>query len=180
MTELSITALILGGGLLAIHLPCVIYPEFSRDFLLKLPRNKIIGGVLTVISLIWAAYLLDEMPLGKFDVLKDYLVILVPIVSGLVIFFMDELLGARALGGLLMLIPTPLLIAARTSDSPWRLLVVVVAYIMAIAGITFVLNPYKLRDIFSRILATEGSTRFTGIFGAITGIILIICAMTLY
>ena len=180
MSILAKISLITGIVFLLIHLPCLISPKLSSQFLFSFSRNKPLGWILTAISIVWAAYLLNQVPLGKFDVVKDYLMILTPVAIGLIIFFMDELLAARALGGLFILIPAPMLVAARTSDSALRLIIVVVAYSIVIAGIIFILNPYKLRKLFIKILASEESTRIVGVDGAIVGLALIVLSFTVY
>jgi uncharacterized protein YjeT (DUF2065 family) len=180
MTILAKLSLIIGIIFMLLSFPLIAIPEKARKFLSGIPRNKFIGYILTAISLTWAAYLLDQTPLGKFDVIKDYLMILTPVAIGLVIYFMDELLAARALGGLLILIPTPMLVAARTSDSPFRLLVVVLAYILVIAGIIIILNPYKLRNLINKIFTKDTSTRFIGIVGDAIGTVFIVLSLTIY
>ncbi len=180
MTILAQVSLITGIVFMLLHLPCIIKPQLAQKALKAFPRNKIMGGVITTISLIWAAYLLNQTPLGKFDVIKDYLMIATPVVIGLVIYFMDELLAARALGGLLILIPAPILTATRTSDSPLRLILVVIAYIMVIAGIIFILNPYKLRNLIAKLFDSDSSIKIIGISGTIIGILLVVLGLAVY
>ena len=180
MTILAQVSLITGIIFMLTHLPCIIKPQLSQKVLKAFPRNKLMGWILTAVTLIWAAYLLNQTPLGKFDVAKDYLMILTPIAIGLIIYFMDELLAARALGGLFILVPAPMFIAARTSDSPLRLIIVVIAYILVVAGIIFILNPYKLRNLFSKLLDSNSSTKIIGLTGSIVGLLLIILSLTVY
>ncbi len=180
MTILAKISLITGVVFMLLHLPCLISPKLSRQFLFSFSRNKPLGWILTAVSIVWAAYLLNQVPLGKFDIAKDYLMILTPVAIGLIVFFMDELLAARALGGLFILIPAPMLVAARTSDSTLRLIIVLIAYSIVIIGIIFVLNPYKLRKLFVKVLASEGSTRIIGATGAVVGLLLIALSLTVY
>ena len=180
MTILAKVSLITGVLFMLMHLPCIIKPKLAQKILKAFPRNKLAGWILTTVTLVWAAYLLNLTPLGKFDVIKDYLLIATPVAIGLIIYFMDELLAARALGGLLILLPAPMLTATRTSDSPLRLIIVIIAYIMVIAGIIFILNPYKLRNLFAKLLGADSSTRIVGLSGAIIGLLLIILSVTVY
>lgn len=180
MTILAKVSLITGIIFMLMHLPCIINPKLAQKILKAFPRNKIMGWIFTAITLIWAAYLLNQTPLGRFDVIKDYLMIATPVAIGLVIYFMDELLSARALGGLFILLPAPMLTATRTSDSPLRLIIVVIAYVMAIAGMIFVLNPYKLRNLITKVLYSESSTRIVGLTGTIVGVLLVILSVTVY
>lgn len=180
MTVLAQVSLITGISFILLHLPYIINPQLSQKLLKAFPRNKIISWILTAITLIWSAYLLNQTPLGKFDVIKDYLMVATPVAIALVCYFMDELLAARALGGLFILLPTPMLTAARTSDSVLRLIIVVIAYVLVIAGMIFVLNPYKLRNLFAKVLNSESSTRIAGIIGVIIGALLTLLSFTAY
>ncbi|HMO50618.1 MAG TPA: hypothetical protein PKE26_01120 [Kiritimatiellia bacterium] len=139
------------------------HAEATARALAAFPRNRRAGWVLAAIALIGSAMLVDQMTLGGLSKYKSLLVVITPVTFYLVTKFLDELLAARALGGLLMLIPTFMVDAARWHPSPWRLVVVSVAYIMVIAGIWIVLSPYKFRAWTSWLMATGGRRTVSGI-----------------
>ena len=85
MTILAKTSLLIGIIFILFSFPLIAMPEQVRKSLAGFSRNRFAGYILTAISLTWAAYLLDQTPLGKFDVIKDYLIILTPIAIGVVL-----------------------------------------------------------------------------------------------
>ena len=100
--------------------------------------------------------------LGRFDIVKPALYLLAPACFFLLINFLDELLSARALGGLLLLIANPVLNAARWHDSAWRYVPIVLAYVWAVAGMLLVLSPYLFRRWVLPFCASDGRARLAG------------------
>jgi len=178
--NLSTAALVLGVALFALHVPLAAAPPAARRLLARLPRNRWAAWALTAVDLAWAAWLLNQTPLGRFEGAKEYLPVLAPAAFFAVVFLMDELLAARALGGLLILVPAPLLDAARWHGSPLRLVVTVVAYVMAVQGILLVLSPYKLRKGVERWAGSDRRCRVLGLAGAALGGVLVLLGLTVY
>jgi hypothetical protein len=137
-------------------------PAATRAWLQRFPRHRTTGWVLTAVALAWSARLLWLTPLGRFDAVKPYFVVLTPLSIALVCWAMDELLAARALGILLLLVPAPILEAARLQDSPLRLVMVVVAYAMAVKGAVLVMSPYALRKGLAFALGHDRACRIWG------------------
>ncbi|MGA1531167.1 MAG: hypothetical protein ACO398_10555 [Kiritimatiellia bacterium] len=154
-----ITAILTGalGGLI------IFKPASAAAAFAAFPRHKNAGMILTVIALIWSALMINQMTLGELSKYKNLLYVLTPLALYLVMRYLEELLAPRALGGLLMLFPTVMTDAARWHDSSWRLVVVVVAYIMVILGIWLMLSPYKFRVWTSSLTKTPGRARIGGL-----------------
>jgi len=180
MSELRVAALILGGAIAVVHAPGLFAPELATRWMAAFPRNKWMGWFLTVIALVWSAWLVMQMPLGRFDVYKPLLYGIGPIVFGLIVWLMDELLAARALGGLFLLIPSPLLDAARPHESDWRLVVSVLAYGFVIVGIMLVLCPYMFRKTVAFWSRSPAACRVWGGAGVLLGVAVIALALTVY
>jgi len=106
--------------------------------------------------------LLYRMPMGQFEFLKPALYVLTPAVIVTAIFFMEELLAPRALGGILAMLPAPMLDAVRWHDSQWRLVLVVTAYVMVVAGCALLLSPFVFRKVAGRLTDSAGRTRWCG------------------
>ena len=180
MSELAAAALILGGAIAIVHAPGLLAPERARAWMAGFPRNKWAGWALTAITLGWSAWLVMQMPLGPFDVYKPLLYGLAPVAFVLIVLLMDELLAARALGGLFLLIPSPLLNAARPHESDWRLVITVLAYGFVIAGIILVLCPYRFRKTAASWSRSHTACRVWGGAGLILGLVVIALALTVY
>lgn len=147
MSQLAIWALILGllklgGGIAAISKPKLIW-----DTLESFPRSVWPGRILSTIDLVWAALLVNAMPLGGFEHWKPALYVLCPLVVVAVPIYMDELLSPRALGGFYMLIAAPILDAGRWHPSGLSVIMAAIAYLMIVWGIILVLMPYQFNRV---------------------------------
>ena len=83
-------------------------------------RNIPAAWILTALDVAWVAWIVFHASLGWFDPLKPALYILAPMSFLAMVFFMDELLAPRALGGLLLLLANPVLNSARWLETEWR------------------------------------------------------------
>lgn len=125
------------------------WPMGMRRWLDAFPRSVAAGRALSAVALLWSAWLLYHGELGRFESWKPMVYVAAPVAYVLVVIFMDELLAPRALGGILLLVPSPLLAAARWHPSPFRYVVVVFAYALVLTGIALVLSPYMFRRAMS-------------------------------
>ena len=180
MSILTIYSLILGVAMGAIYGAMLLIPGKMRHGYKLFPRAKVLGWLFSAIALSWACWHLYHMSLGKISEYKDLLYVAGPIVYVLVLICMDELLAARSLGALMVLIPAPLLDAARMNDAPCRLVVVVVAYVMIIKGIFLVFSPYLFRKGVERVLVSDKVCRLYGLCASVLAALIIVLALTVY
>ncbi len=166
-------------GLLA-GLALIAAPAACRAFLPGLGRHVHAAWILTAADLLWIGWMIHHASLGRFDALKPGLYLAVPLVFFLVVKFMDELLGARALGGLLLLAANPILNAARWVDSDWRLVMTVLAYAWAVIGMALVLSPYLWRRMVSPFVATDTRCRAAGAAKLLASLALLYLAAFVY
>jgi len=167
--ELKTVAILAGAALAAASLPCVAAPAPALEWIRRFPRRRLPAWILTAIALLWSAWLLFVMPMERFDNLKPLLYVLTPLAFGLIIRYVDDLLAARALGGVLALAPAPMLDAARWHPSGWRFVVVILAYVMAVAGMALILSPYHFRKFMSRSAPSPEGCRLMGSAGIVLG-----------
>jgi hypothetical protein len=180
MSDLAMWTLGLAMVLVVLHGCCAFAPEVARRVALGFPRNKWAGRILATAALLWAAWLVREMPLGRFDHLKSWLYVITPVTIGMSFVYMEELLAPRALGGLMLLYPAPVLTLARLHDSRLSLVMTVVAYILVIKGIALLLSPYLFRKAALRIVANNKICRVMGSVGVGVDLLLILLALTVY
>lgn len=138
---------------------CFVAPEWTGATLRRFSRNKVAGQALVALNLLWVGWAVYHAELGTFNSYKPLVFALVPLAFGLILWAMPELLAARALGGLFLLIPTPILNAIRWEDSWVRLILAGLCYVMVIKGMTLVLSPYRLRTTVEWMLASQTRTR---------------------
>ena len=142
---LSVWCTVLGCSLGAWGLSVLVLPEKMSRVLNAVPRQLIVGYVLTAIAWSWAGYALWTMDLDLINPYKRYLPIAVAACIPLTCWWMENLLAFRALGAILMLFPYELLHVARVHQSPWRLVLVTFAYICIVKGMVLVLYPWHMR-----------------------------------
>lgn len=145
IVNLSVVALLTGIIFAAAGAFCLGWSGKAQDLCRRFPRLRYAGWGLAAIDSIWAGILVNRMPLGSYDAWKPALFVLVPVLLVVAGVAMAELLAARALGGLLLLIPKPMMDAAQGHESAWRLLVIALAYAMVVQGVILTLNPYVFR-----------------------------------
>jgi uncharacterized protein YjeT (DUF2065 family) len=182
MNDLTLAnwALILGGLIVAVNAAFLAAPERFKRWALAFPRSQTWAWVLTALDLLWAAWIVLRAPLGRFEHLKPAIYVAMPVAFFLVVFFMDELLAPRAAGGLLLLLANPILNAARWHPSPWRLVVTVLCYVWVIAGMVFVLSPYRFRYMVEWATKTPERMRLLGVARLLFGLALLLLGWRVY
>ena len=158
----------------------LFYPGVVRAWLHRFPRDIWSGRVLSAIAIAWAAWIMRDMPFGRFEAMKPMLFPIAILLGVLVWFAMDELLAPRALGALLLLYPAPLLAAARIHPSRWSVVMSVVAYIMIVKGISLMLSPYLLRVVTERALRGKASCNVIGAAGLLVSVAMLLLAFLVY
>ncbi len=178
----ALTALTLVLALLefAWSAPALLSPAGARRALRAFPRSPWAGRVLALLALSWSALWLNVMPLGPLTPLKPHLPLLVPLAAVAVALLVDDLLACRAAGGLMVLLPAPLLSAAQWHPSAWRYVVLVAAYLVAVAGMLTVAQPYRLRDALLWLAEHPGRLRRWAAAGVVCGCLLTLLALAAY
>lgn len=154
---------------LLLTVPMLVSPAGALKVLKAFPRHDWAGRILAAVCMAWSVNLVREMPLGWFDAYKGWLYVAGPILYLLISIFMAELLAARALGGVLLLVASPVLEAASFQPSGLRLILVVLAYGWVIAGMALVLAPYRFRKTAQVVCGTTGQCRVMGGVGVVLG-----------
>lgn len=146
------------------------YTRFWRTF----TRNKAAGIALSTIAWVWAGFALMTMGLDFLEPFKRWIPAVILVCIPLTWLWLDNLLPCRALAGILMLFPCELLHAARVHPSPWRLVVVSLAYICIVKGMILMLYPWKLRQALDWLDARPALLRLCGALNGALGLILIL------
>lgn len=176
MNDLKMLALVAGGGMALLSMPCLLVPQKTRGWIKDFPRSKIAGWLLLAAGVTWVAWLLFQMPLAWFDNYKPSLYVLAPLFFLFTVKFMDELLAPRALGGLMLLVPCLVIDIARQRG----LVLVTLAYVMVVAGIALVLSPYIYRKFMAYWVENDTRCRALGCAGAGLGAFLVVFGMLCY
>ncbi len=138
-----------------------------------LPRNAAAGYVLSTIAWVWAGYALWAMNLDFLMPFQKLIPVAVLVCIPLTWFWLDNLLPCRALGGILCLFPYELLHTARVHASPWRLVLVTLAYLCIVKGMILLLYPWKMRQLIVWLTQRPTLFRVGGALDVLLGLMLI-------
>ena len=144
----------------------------------KFCRNRTAGIILCLTAWAWAGYALWTLPIDFLMPYKKYIPYVVLFCAPMTCISMENLLPCRALGGILVLYPYHLLLTVRSHPSPWRVLVVTIAYISIVKGMTLLLYPWKMRQIIVWIKARPQLMRAGGAINLALGAALLILGIT--
>lgn len=143
-----------------------------------LPRNKAAGYILSAVAWIWAGVALMTMGLDLLMPFQKYIPFAVLACIPLTWLWLDNLLPCRAIGAILTLFPYELLHVARVHSSPWRLVLVTLAYLCIVKGMILLLYPWKMRQAIDWLARRLALFRLAGAIHALLGLLLIALGAT--
>jgi hypothetical protein len=170
---------ILGLPVLLAGLALTCRTKAAARALVAFPRHVLAGQLLCAVAWAWTAYECHTIGIDVFDkFLKAFpfeLPILAVVLTVLTCWWMPNLLPVRALCGLFMLFPGELFPVIRLCETPWRLTLVVFAYLCAIIGMYGMFYPWKIRQGLAWLAERPKPLRVLG--GALTGLGILFCAL---
>lgn len=178
--DLQTVGLVVGAVLLVSHLFALLREKQVTPWLRKLPRNQGFGMALMTLNFFWAFVIWTEMDLGEFYRFERPVQIVIVAAYLAVIFLVTEFIAVRAIGMFLILLAAPVLDSAFLKSPDTRLLLVLLAYVGAVAGMFFVGMPYLLRDAIDWLGANAKRWRIAALTGASYGALVLICALLFY
>jgi hypothetical protein len=167
--DLRLVSLLSGLWLILSHGFALVRPAPVQQWLRKLPRSKTAGALLLVVDSIWALLLVATMDLGEFSHLRTPLLAVILLATVLTFRYVDEFLAVRALGIFLLLLAEPLIEAAFLKPETGRLLLVALAYALALLGMFWVGLPYLLRDQIDCLRKSKGLWTAAALAGVLYG-----------
>lgn len=177
LSTLSIVlgAVALGGGVYGL-LKSSSAIRFTREF----PRSLPIGWLFMGISTIWFLYNFKNENIADFESVKSYMLMGFLIIGLGAMIYVRDFLAVRGLAVFVMLLAHTMVESARWAETPWRLVIIVLAYTYVLCGIVWTIQPYRLRDWF--LWASASPKRFQSlVFGRLAfGVLLIVLGLTAY
>lgn len=177
--SLKTMMLAVGLALFLSHLLALLKGQELKAWLKEFPRNKPAGVFLTVLLAVWFYWLVKTSDLGEFSNWRGLVLYLTPVSAVLAIFFMQEFLAVRALGGLVLMAAEPILESAFLRDETSRLLLVSLTYVWIIVAMFWVGMPFTLRNQIAWVSASESRWRGAAIAGIAYGALLAIFGLLL-
>lgn len=178
--SLRTVGLVAGLGLVAAHAFALLRTDWTIGKLREFPRSYPVGVFLFLLAAAWAFSLAATMDLGEFSPNRTLICGAILAAAVMVPLFAEEFLAVRAVGILALLAAEPLLGAAFLRPEQTRLLLVVLAYGWAVAGLVFVGAPYTMRDALQWVSRSPGRFRLVAWAGVAYGTLLIVVSLLFF
>jgi hypothetical protein len=173
-------AIALGAAIIVFRAPGLINPDAYRRLARKFPRAVWPGILFLTISLVWCLAIVSQARDDGMAVPKNYVyVFLVGTYVGLIALKFD-FLAVRGMAILLLMLAKVVVDSANQLETPWRLVMTVIAYLWAVAGMWFTVSPYRMRDMIDWATATNGRCRALCAAGCGFGALLIALGLFVY
>lgn len=176
--SLSLLSILLGLGFAIPNLIAVVKPEAFRAAVRRFPRSNPWGYALMGLGTLWFLHNLRQETISDFAAYKPVMIVGFAAIGIGACLYVRDFLAVRGLSVVLLLLAKLTLDSARWVDSPWRLVLVLWAYLWIFAGIWFTVSPWRLRDFLSWATANERRVRIGGagraafgLFVALLGIV---------
>ncbi len=176
--KLSTLAVILGVVVSLVQLIGLSRPVAFGAAARKFPRSLTWGYALVAAATFWFLYNLSLESVADFASYKPMMFGGFALVGALVCIFIPDFLAVRGLALILMLVGKLMLDSARWNVSPWRVVIVIWAYLMICVGMWFTVSPWRCRDLINwgtaneqRIRITSGLRLAFGLFIIVLGLI---------
>ncbi len=145
-----------------------------------LPRARALGMLLSAGCWAWVAAELWFHPIDFLAFLSPGMVLtLGALCIPLSWVLLENLLCARAVGGLLMLWPMPVILAVRDQVTAWRLVPVALGYASLTFGMFVVFYPWLLRAVCDALAERPGPRRAAGVALTLAGALCAAAALAL-
>lgn len=161
-----------------VNLIGLLAPEPVTAFARKFPRNTAVGYLLMVAGTVWFLYNVSIESLADFESMKKFLFGLFIAIAIGTCLFVKDFLAVRGLAIIMLLLGKLMVDSARWVDSDWRLVMVIWAYIMILAGMWLTVSPWRLRDAIDfdtanpkRLRMFSAARLAFGVFVAILGFV---------
>jgi hypothetical protein len=157
--KLSTLAVTLG---LIVSLPQIyglLKPSAFAESARRFPRSELWGYVLMGLGTGWFLWNVNAETISDFANYKKHMLVGFAAVGILTCVYVKDYLSVRGLSVVLLLTAKLMLDTARWNDSQWRLVIAVWAYVLILAGMWFVISPWRLRDIIQWATASEQRIR---------------------
>ena len=178
--KLSTLAVILGLVLAVFNGYGFLKPAAFAAAARKFPRYTPVGVVLTLLATVWFLYNLSLESVSDFISFKPALFGLFAAVGLGTCIFVRDYLPVRGLAVVALLLAKLMVDTARWVDTPWRLVIVIWAYVMVLGGMWFTISPWRLRDLINWSTANEKRTRLSCGMRLAFGVFVILLGLTAF
>lgn len=180
LSSLSILSLVLGGAALTGGLFGLCNPDRAAAMARRFPRSIPAGYITVGIAAAWFIYYLHTEAMADFAPYRGPLTMFFLGLAVAVCIFVRDYLAVRGLAVIMLLLAKLMTDTARWVDTDWRLVIVVLAYALVLAGMWFTVTPWRLRDLIQWATVSPRRVRVLGAVRLAVGVLLVILALTAY
>jgi hypothetical protein len=177
---LSTLSLVLGVFLIGVNLWGLAKPAALVAAARKFPRHIPTGVILVLLGTVWFIINVSQESLSDFTRMKTGFYVLFAGVGIATCIFVHDFLAVRGLALVMLLLAKLMVDTARWADTSWRLVIVIWAYAMVLAGMWWTVSPWRVRDLIEWACASERRVRTTSTIRLAFGVLLVILALTVY
>ena len=146
----------------------------------RIPRSLPWGYLLMAIATIWFLNNLNAEAISDYASYKPWMLSGFGLIGLATCIFVPDFLAVRGLAIVMLLLAKLMVDTARWTDSEWRLVIVVAAYVMVVAGIWFSVSPWRLRDLINWGTASERRIRAIATTRLAFALLVIILGLTVF
>jgi len=177
---LSQLAILLGGAIAVLQIWTLLKPDASAAALRKFPRSEGWGYLLMAIGAGWFLYRLNQEAIAEFAAYKTYMLLGFGGVALAACFFVPDFLAVRGLSITMLMLSGFVLSKTRFVDTPWRLVLVIIAYMWIVGAMWWMISPWRFRDLIQWTTATPEKTRKLALVRLAVAALVIVLGLTVY
>jgi hypothetical protein len=178
--NLSTLAILIGVGISIPQIYGLMNPAGFTRGVRKFPRSLLPGYILMAIGAAWFLSNLNRETISDFANYKKVMLLGFASLAFLTCIFVRDFLAVRGLAIVLLMLASFTLNTTRWADTPWRLVLVVLAYFWVLAGMWFTVSPWRLRDILDWMTADEKRVRVGSAVRLLLGLFIIALGLTAF
>jgi hypothetical protein len=159
--KLSLLSILLGLGVAVPQVYGIARPQKFAATVRKFPRNLPLGVALMLLGTAWFVWNVSNESVSDFAAFKPALMAGFVAVGVLSCIFIQDFLAVRGLAVLALLLAKLMVDTGRPhlGQTHWVWVIQAWAYVLIVAGISFTVWPWKLRDLLNWGTATEMRVR---------------------
>ncbi|HEX2749105.1 MAG TPA: hypothetical protein VHM91_13955 [Verrucomicrobiales bacterium] len=178
--SLQTAGIVVGLAVIVIHALALVKGPAAMEKLKTVPRSQNLGTIFLTIDFVWAWVVASSMELGDFERLRWLALFSVPVIYVAMLFWVNDYLGARAIGIFLLLAPCPALDAAFLKATDARVILSILCYVWITLGLFWIGMPYTMRNQIAWVTRTAGRFKGFAAAGLAYGVLLTVIAFTAY
>ncbi|MCX7722287.1 MAG: hypothetical protein N2379_04415 [Verrucomicrobiae bacterium] len=178
--KLTVLAVLLGLGVSLPALYGLLKPREFAAGVRKFPRSVPIGYLLMALGAGWFIYYVQTESASDFEPYKNTLSVMFGAIGLGACVFLKDFLAVRGLAVVMLLLAKLMRDTACWVETEWRLVIIVWAYVLVVAGMWFTVSPWRLRDLINWATANERRLKVGCAIRLAFGLFVIVLGLTAY